>query len=94
MEEEALDALVTQYVEQTMVCSVWPSMRRAPAYPLLRAQGERAVPALLRNLASPEGGGMAVMHLLHELSGEWPEYQQVTTEVAPDWVGFSVEDAI
>jgi hypothetical protein len=88
-----LDAVVADYVDQTLVCSFWHMMQRAPACATLRAVGAEAIPALLRNLASPNSGGMCVMHLLAELTGEWPEAEKVADAVAPGWVGIRVDDA-
>lgn len=68
-------------------------MQRAPSYATIEAAGEAAIPALLRNLASNDPGGMCVMHALAQATQAWPEYDAVTTKVAPGWVGFDVEAA-
>lgn len=93
VDEVSADALVTAYVDQVMCCSFWHHMQRMPAYAPVAEMGAVAIPALLRNLASDDPGGMSVMHMPAQAAGTWPEYEQVTSDVGPGWVGFSVDAA-
>jgi hypothetical protein len=89
------DALVRRHEDATMFCSFWHHAQKvSPVIDELRSGGKDAIRALLRALArDDDAAGMHVMTLLAEMTEQWPEYENVTDDVAPGWVGFKVADA-
>ncbi len=70
--ESQIEELVEAYGAQTSPCSFYHHAKKvSTACPILLDLGERAVPALLRALLNGQGG-MHQMHLLGEITGEWP----------------------
>lgn len=70
--EEYLRALVTSYCYETSLSSVYSHARRvAVAHSRLVELDREVVPVLLDFLARGYGW-MHVMHLLGEITGEWP----------------------
>jgi len=85
------DALVAAYVHDTMLCSFWHRMRSMPAYEPLHARGDEAVPAILRALERGDGG-MNLVGMLHEITGESPDHEAVVVE--DGWAKWTVQDAV
>lgn len=70
-DERHYDELVATYVDNTLVCSFYHHARRMPGAQEVADKGEAIVPALLRALERGEGG-MNMMFMLGEITGEWP----------------------
>lgn len=84
------DALVADYIKGTRICSFWHHMQTQPSYGPLRDAGWDAVPAILRVLERGEGG-MALIWMLHEITGEVPDAEAQAIEGG--WVKWTVDDA-
>lgn len=90
------DKLVEEHERSTCLCSFWHHAQKCSStIEELRSGGKDAIRALLRACATDDEmrGGMHVMDLLAEMTEQWPEYEQITNEVAPGWVSFRVSDA-
>jgi hypothetical protein len=86
------DDLVAAYIDDTMFCSFWHHMQTRPAYGPLRARGNDAVPAILRALEREEGG-MNLIYILHEITGESPDSNSAIVTIEDGWVKWDVADA-
>lgn len=91
-----VDALIEQYVQQTMACSTRRGMLRAPAAAPIIDLGEVAIGPLLSCLDA-EGPSMSVMTLLGAITGEDPAAGQAEPVVvdgeATGFRGVRVADA-